>query len=231
LLLPALAKGKDQAWTANCQSNMRQWGVALTMYANDNGDYFPDNRDDGLFDYCGTNVQAFWQSYLLPWYKSQDQKAKNNPLFCPTDKIHRLADLQAGLSQKTPVFCGYFFLPHRGVERSKFVWNYQIAGIEGWHSREKVGGEFSKAPVLTDRDEAQGRATDENNVKVLNWLADVSSGLPWSSHAGNGGVPRGGSFLFEDGHVRWFKKSRIQLGSASKDPGHVCFYKIPIDGE
>src|SRR5437016_14225726 len=63
LLLPALAKGKDQAWTANCQSNMRQWGVALTMYANDNGDYFPDNRDDGLFDYCGTNVQAFWQSY------------------------------------------------------------------------------------------------------------------------------------------------------------------------
>jgi len=31
LLLPALARTKEQAWNANCKSNMRQWGVALTI--------------------------------------------------------------------------------------------------------------------------------------------------------------------------------------------------------
>ena len=124
LLLPALAGAKEQAWKANCQSNMRQWGVAVVMYAGDNQDYFPDNHDGGEVDYCGTNVQAFWRSYLLPWHKSQTQKTKNNLLFCPTDRIHRLADLQPGLSENTPVFCGYYFLPHRDTELWKSTWNY-----------------------------------------------------------------------------------------------------------
>src|SRR2546425_10441420 len=116
LLLPVLARAKEQAWKAACQSNMRQWGGALVMYGGDNQDFFPDNHDGGAVHYCGTNMQAFWRSYLLPWYKSQGEKAKNNVLFCPTDKIHRLADLQAGLSENTPVFCGYYFLPYRDVE-------------------------------------------------------------------------------------------------------------------
>src|SRR2546422_2457946 len=131
LLLPALARAKDQAWKAACQSNMRQWGVAVVMYGGDNQDCFPDNHDGDGVHYCGTNVQVFWRSYLLRWYKSQTQKAKNNVLFCPTDRYHRSADLQAGLSENTPVFCGYYFLPHAGVELWKFTWNYKIACTEG----------------------------------------------------------------------------------------------------
>ena len=165
LLLPALARAKEQAWKAACQSNMRQWGVAVTMYADDNRDYFPDNREGGAVHYCDTNVQAFWRSYLLPWYKSQTQKAKNNVLFCPTDRFHRLADLDPALSESSPVFCGYYFLPHRDVELWKFTWDYKIAGIEGWHSREKLGGEFCKAPSLADRHEATGFASAGGDTK------------------------------------------------------------------
>ena len=32
LLLPALAKAKDQARLANCLSNQRQWGLGLQIY-------------------------------------------------------------------------------------------------------------------------------------------------------------------------------------------------------
>src|SRR6185436_16755214 len=42
LLLPALSKARAQALTIKCQSNMRQIGQAMLMYANDNrGQLFP----------------------------------------------------------------------------------------------------------------------------------------------------------------------------------------------
>jgi prepilin-type N-terminal cleavage/methylation domain-containing protein len=41
LLLPALAKAKAKAQKANCISNLKQTGLALQMWADDNGDYLP----------------------------------------------------------------------------------------------------------------------------------------------------------------------------------------------
>src|SRR2546427_2936848 len=45
LLLPVLSQAKARADKALCQSNLRQWGIAVQMYAGDNDDYFPDNHD------------------------------------------------------------------------------------------------------------------------------------------------------------------------------------------
>jgi len=41
LLLPALAKAKDQARLANCLSNQRQWGLGLQLYQTENSDGLP----------------------------------------------------------------------------------------------------------------------------------------------------------------------------------------------
>ena len=41
MLLPALARAKDKAKTANCLSNMHQWGLAEVMYASDNQETLP----------------------------------------------------------------------------------------------------------------------------------------------------------------------------------------------
>ncbi len=40
LLLPALAKAKDKAKAAQCQSNLKQIGITFTMYADDNNNKF-----------------------------------------------------------------------------------------------------------------------------------------------------------------------------------------------
>src|SRR5437016_11470566 len=47
LLLPALAGGRDKARSAQCLSNLRQWGLAYRMYSDDNHDFLP-RRGQGV---------------------------------------------------------------------------------------------------------------------------------------------------------------------------------------
>ncbi|MSU85873.1 MAG: type II secretion system protein [Pedosphaera sp.] len=45
LILPALAGAKRRAATTQCLSQLRQFGVAGSLYANDHADFIPPNRD------------------------------------------------------------------------------------------------------------------------------------------------------------------------------------------
>ena len=55
MLLPALAKAKEESKRTQCRSNLHQLGVATLMYAQDNRDYLPDLNDE-----AGTNGVWFW---------------------------------------------------------------------------------------------------------------------------------------------------------------------------
>ena len=44
LLLPALAKAKEKAKRTTCLSNLRQWGLAQTMYLDDNNSTYPTTK-------------------------------------------------------------------------------------------------------------------------------------------------------------------------------------------
>ncbi len=74
MLLPALSQAKTRALTARCISNLRQVGISLAMYTNDNNEKFPFSGRAWpqmpfvdllrLFDpYISTNGKAF---YLCP---------------------------------------------------------------------------------------------------------------------------------------------------------------------
>ena len=51
LLLPALAKAREQGYRARCLGNVKQILLSTLMYANDNNDYMPyTSWSSGTFD-------------------------------------------------------------------------------------------------------------------------------------------------------------------------------------
>jgi prepilin-type N-terminal cleavage/methylation domain-containing protein len=43
LLLPALSKAKQKAWTTSCNSNLHQIGIGMRLFADDNGESYPES--------------------------------------------------------------------------------------------------------------------------------------------------------------------------------------------
>lgn len=76
LLLPALARAKQQAQKIKCMSNMKQWGIGFHMYMDDNRDYVPEegNAGDGINSQgipSGPNATADNLDYA--WYNTIPQ--------------------------------------------------------------------------------------------------------------------------------------------------------------
>ena len=226
MLLPALANAKAKANKTLCTSNMKQWGVALAMYAGDNDNYFPDNKDGRDLSWCGTNVVKFWNKYLLPSVKSKEEKSKNNVLFCPTQKWHRYADLwrnNDAKSEDKPILTGYVYLP----SRDPGLWKYW--DTKDWLLRKKMNGPFGAAPVLIDMLQGHGSpGNGDTTVRVTTWYTDDAGNkiLTPSHGKGHSGEPEGGNFLYEGGNVDWVRYRNVKLGASL--PDWLVFFKVPI---
>lgn len=235
MLLPVLGKAKSRADKALCMNNQRQWGIALHLYASDNENYFPDNSDGQHLSWMGLTMANFWQNYLIKSRKSNQKKNKAHVIFCPTDEWHREADLWRNndpSSHLKPILTGFFYLPHRRTHSA----NYRVNGVQHWVTRKKMGGPFKEAPVMMDRLQGQGSWSPMANRGNINWT--VSSGgknIPTAVHRDKNGAPTGGNFLFEDGHVSWYRfnavdaRNTVDLGATVGN--WLCFYKIRVPGK
>ena len=223
LLLPALSKAKQSAFKAQCASNLKQWGISVNLYAGDFGDRFPDSNlvnpspNFGTAWVSPTFNTNFYPNYL---YKNNTGntttgvRKQNDVIYCPTDNWHRDYEAASGRTD----LIGYHWLPARQTD-SRYVPAYAP-----WFYRTKLGSQYRNAPVLGDSIETANGS----------WFQSLNQGTysyngPGSNHAGNGGLPIGGNFVYEDGHVDWvkFNGNTNFIGIAANNGGS-CYYDAPI---
>ncbi len=230
MLLPALSKAKAAAIRTQCASNLKQWGIALNMYAGDNQNVFPDNTGAGARDTCwmASSFTSFYPTYLYTnrrGVSAANQRTINDVIYCPTDTWHRVNEVSQGVDN----LIGYNYLPFRLATQGLSA-DYNSVGLVGWFTRKKIGGAFRRAPIMSDK--LQQRSGGE-------WTSSINGSEVVNSNHTLRSIPTGGNFLYEDGHVEWlgFKyvslgvvstASKIQLGTGGPGSGWYQYLK-PAD--
>jgi len=211
LLLPALAKAKAKAHAVSCMSNLRQVGLAVHLYGDDNTGHFPPNVN-------GSSSAGGWVEGWLSWdpgntdntntFKLQNGKlgpyTRNLGVYkCPADIL--------------PAILGRSTL----VQRVRSI--AMNAFIEGGAYKDQSGGstwfptyyrydKFStiRNPAPSDLWMMVDEHPDSiNDGWMITNVGDPNSwtDMPSSLHNGAAG------FNFADGHSeikRWFEKSTLQ---------------------
>jgi prepilin-type N-terminal cleavage/methylation domain-containing protein len=67
LILPTLAHAKNKARSTQCTNNLRQWGLAFRMYADDNSDFLP-RRGQGVQPLNIIDRSEDWFNALPPYF-------------------------------------------------------------------------------------------------------------------------------------------------------------------
>jgi prepilin-type N-terminal cleavage/methylation domain-containing protein len=120
LLLPAMARSKEYARSTQCRNNLRQWGEAYRMYADDNDDYLP-RRGQGVQTLSLIGRPDDWFNALPPYFglPSFSQMVTNNSKPTP----HSVSVFICPPA-KDPG--GTYFLPY-GMNMNLSPWNLALA--------------------------------------------------------------------------------------------------------
>jgi prepilin-type N-terminal cleavage/methylation domain-containing protein/prepilin-type processing-associated H-X9-DG protein len=185
MLLPALGKAKQKAWTTSCVSNLRQIGLGMKMFADDNNEFYPLSGGDILWitNNAGTNDYS-WMQQVHP------EIGNTNVFNCPGNvqlpEQYRgpfnyfngcnAAYIEAG-GQAAAVKSTKIMFP------SAFVLSGDTCGI--------VGGSLRFDPLDADK--------DDYSQNCIGGAASDSITEYCQIHA------KGQNVMFADGHAEWYK--------------------------
>lgn len=138
LLLPSLGKARAAAFRSSCLSNMKQIGIGLTMYANENADILPKARNNKAFAgylerYLNTPKAEVEHSDGSRYWRSPAGIFFCSSLRTPTDSLTWTAGTAPGELFSTPYTatgrCDYWNSSDPPNERSGgWIWNNSSSG-------------------------------------------------------------------------------------------------------
>jgi len=198
ILTPALGRAREQAREIACRQNLRQFGLAATMYLDENNGRFP-TPSVCLIGYKTNDEYCRWHNPAAPargplWPYIPDEKVR----LCPTFKVYAksVGDKHPGHKPSIPVI-PYF--------------SYSINGLLGVSKVDTDPGAIKISNVT--RAQADVFLFAEENMweragdtSVLNDNALIPNGRDWfgTFHRTSGGKLNSGmvNAVFVDGHAQ-----------------------------
>ena len=188
MLLPALAKAKEQGKRAKCLNNLRQIGIGMTVYAQDNDDVILKARFDG----------GNWVQISI----NEPEAASAKQLGLPVDTNSGVAKMWTCPNRPT--------FPTYEPEYKQFNIGFQYyGGIDRWSN---PAGTFpSRSPVKTAISNPGWVLAADAVMKVDGkWGGGRDSAFKnMPPHKDNLGTPKGGNQLTIDGAVRWVPVQKL----------------------
>ena len=231
MLLPALAKAKERANRTACLSNTTQWGLALTMYVDDNSQVLPDfsianttpgarsgyDQDNILWtDLAGFNAGGYGNN---AWFNALPSYVSQKPLWQYASDPASFVNGRSIFNCPTATF-----LPAEVDPLNRVAFSYGI-NFKGAVGAVPAGSPFKATMVLHPSafvffsdDRANSGETPFYGANPLNDLGAPRGSLNHlsSRHAA------GGNLTFLDGHSAYFKYNYLAVPKGTKigDPGN-----------
>ena len=177
MLLPALAKAKERAWTIACNSNLHQISIGMTMYADDANGLYP--MSGGAIAWNTTDPHthaASWMQQIVGYV------GNTNVYHCPSNKLLPLTQQSA---------FNYF-----NGDRAAYVLANDDVSVDS----KKI--QFPTAYVLSgDTQDFTPDDADKDDY-TQNCVGGPANGIPWEEWQAHS---KGQNLLFADGHAKWYK--------------------------
>jgi prepilin-type N-terminal cleavage/methylation domain-containing protein/prepilin-type processing-associated H-X9-DG protein len=179
ILFPVFAKARDRARQSLCQSNLKQMGLAVLQYCDDNDERMPYQLyDDQYYDvaFTGGAKTPSWLMALWPYLKN-----KNGVTGCPTNDKRRYGG-------ETMYNTSYFFIRYC---TSRTLAEFKSAsGVVMMWERDEF------APFIGTYPNPNVRPP---KTSPISW--DLGP-QPWKFSCVHSG---GSDYLFADSHVKWLR--------------------------
>ncbi len=195
ILFPVFAQARENARKSNCQSNLKQIGTGILMYAQDYDEVLPPSY---LYLDSAKTQLAWWEDLLQPYVKNY------NVMACPSDSDGVYANLRpAGTAN--PLKFSYAANGHGGGSGIR-----PMGGAGTSCSLSQIQTVSNLILIGETRSTSTGGGKEWWSVDHADAYAADGVGLIDRRHSS------GSNWLFADGHVKFLKKTERSMWDPTK---------------